>query len=80
VDGFDGLGITVLSIGNLAAGPREATKTDAGERVVPMLPALSEDLMSHRLDYPGAPWAPAFRTRNGTPQWPDNRAPGSSCG
>jgi integrase len=61
---------------DLAAGrvriPREATKTDAGERIVPLLPALREHLTDHRLDYPGGATAPAFPTRNGTAQHPDN--------
>jgi integrase len=52
--------------------PREATKTDAGERVVPLLPALHERIVEHRLDYTGGPGEPAFPTRNGTPQRPDN--------
>ena len=53
--------------------PREATKTDAGERVVPLLPvaARAPDRPPPRL--PGAPaTTPAFPTRNGTPQHPDN--------
>jgi integrase len=61
---------------DLAAGrvriSRETTKTDAGERIVPLLPALRERLTDHRLDYPGPPSAPAFPTRNGTAQHPDN--------
>jgi integrase len=52
--------------------PREATKTDAGERVVPLLPGLRKRILEHRLDYPSGPSAPAFSTRNGTPQRPDN--------
>jgi hypothetical protein len=32
---------------------REVTKTEAGERVVPMLPGLREHLADHRLDYAG---------------------------
>jgi integrase len=39
---------------------------------VPLLPVLAEHLIDHRLDYPGGPTAPAFPTRNGTPQHPDN--------
>jgi len=61
---------------DLAAGrvriSQEATKTDAGERVVPLLPVLREHLTDHRLDYPDAPTASAFPTRNGTRQRPDN--------
>jgi integrase len=52
--------------------PREATKTDAGERVVPFVPALRERLVEHRMNYPGGPADPAFPTRNGTAQRPDN--------
>jgi integrase len=52
--------------------PRSATKTDAGERVVPTVPALRERLAEHRMDYPGGPSQPAFPTRNGTRQQPDN--------
>jgi len=52
--------------------PRSATKTDAGERVVPTVPALRERLAEHRMDYPAGPSQPAFPTRNGTRQQPDN--------
>jgi integrase-like protein len=52
--------------------PRSATKTDAGQRVVPTVPALRERLAEHRMDYPGGPSQPAFPTRNGTRQQPDN--------
>jgi len=52
--------------------PREATKTDAGERVVPLLPTLRELLVEHRMSYPVGPAGPAFPTRNGTAQRPDN--------
>ena len=51
--------------------PRPATKTDAGERVVPTVPALRERLAEHRMDHPGN-GQPAFPTRNGTRQRPDN--------
>jgi len=51
---------------------REATKTDAGEQMVPLLPVLREHLTNHRRDYAGEPTAPAFPTRNGTRQHPDN--------
>jgi integrase len=61
---------------DVAAGrlrvPRGATKTDAGERVIPLLPALWERLTEHRMDYPVPPTSPAFPTRNGTRQNPDN--------
>jgi integrase len=52
--------------------PRSATKTDAGERVVPSVPALRERLAEHRMDYPAGVSQPAFPTRNGTRQQPDN--------
>jgi hypothetical protein len=52
--------------------PREATKSDAGERLVPLLPRLREHLTDHRLDCAHGANAPAFPTRNGTPQRPDN--------
>jgi integrase len=52
--------------------PRSATKTDAGERVVPTVPALRERLAEQRMDYPVGPSQPAFPTRNGTRQHPDN--------
>ena len=61
---------------DVAAGrlrvPRGATKTDAGERVIPIVPALRERLTEHRMDYPVPPASPAFPTRNGTRQNPDN--------
>jgi integrase len=61
---------------DLASGhiriPREATKTDAGRAGVPPLPVLRAHLTDRRLDHPGGPTAPAFPTRNGTPQRPDN--------
>jgi integrase len=47
-------------------------KTEASQRIVPMLPAVRERLLSHRLDYPGLPTAPAFPTRTGGRQHPDN--------
>jgi integrase len=43
--------------------PREATKTDAGERVVPLVPALRERIVEHRMNYPTGPAEPAFPTR-----------------
>lgn len=46
--------------------PRDATKTDAGERVVPLLPGPREGLVEHRATWPYGPRDPAFRTRNGT--------------
>lgn len=46
-------------------------KTDASERVVPMVPALHEILLAARTE-PGAPGGPAYPTRNGTRPHPDN--------
>jgi integrase len=46
-------------------------KTDASERVVPMLPTLHDVLLTHRAEQPTTGQA-AFRTRNGTRQSPDN--------
>ena len=46
-------------------------KTDASERVVPMLPTLHDVLLTHRAEQPTTGEA-AFRTRNGTRQSPDN--------
>jgi integrase-like protein len=52
--------------------PRSATKSDAGERVVPIVPALQSRLTAHRQQYPTGHGQPAFPTRNGTRQHPDN--------
>jgi integrase len=52
--------------------PRSATKSDAGERNVPIVPALQSRLTEHRERYPNGPGQPAFPTRNGTRQNPDN--------
>jgi integrase len=61
---------------DLAAGrlriPRDVTKTDAGERTVPLVPALREHLTDHRLDFPTAGAEPAFPTRNRTRPHHDN--------
>lgn len=61
---------------DLAAGrvriPRSATKTDAGERNVPIVPSLATELSAHRRAFSSAPRHPAFSTRNGTRQRPDN--------
>jgi integrase len=51
---------------------RSATKTDAGERSIPLVPALEERLGDQARRYPGAPGQPAFPTRDGTRQHPDN--------
>jgi integrase len=66
------LGGHVDAAGGRLRIPREATKTDAGERVVPLVPALRERIVEHRLDFPSGPAEPAFSTRNGTAQRPDN--------
>jgi integrase len=46
-------------------------KTAASERAVPMLPALHEILLTHSAERPLRD-APAFATRSGTRQHPDN--------
>ena len=52
--------------------PRSATKSDAGERNIPIVPALRQGLTEHRTEYPSGQGQPAFPTRNGTRQHPDN--------
>ena len=52
--------------------PRSATKSDAGERNVPIVPALERWLIEHRARSPNGPGRPACATRNGTRQNPDN--------
>lgn len=52
--------------------PRSATKSDAGERTVPIVPALHHRLTAHRERYPTGHGQPGFPTRNGTRQHPDN--------
>jgi integrase len=47
-------------------------KTDASERMVPMVPALHETLLVHRADLPEIEEPAAFPTREGTRQSPDN--------
>lgn len=47
-------------------------KTDASERVVPMVPALHEILLAHRAQHEWGPDDPVFATRNGTRNTPDN--------
>jgi integrase len=46
--------------------PRMGTKSDAGVRMVPMLPGLHELLVEHRADRPYGSGEPVFPTRNGT--------------
>ena len=52
--------------------PREVTKTDAGERVIPLLPALRERLGEHRAARPAGLGEPAFPTRTGRRNTPNN--------
>jgi integrase len=47
-------------------------KTDAAERVVPMMPTLHEILLGDRIERGAPTAAPAFPTRKGTRQDPDN--------
>ena len=51
---------------------RDVTKTDAGERVVPMLPAARARLIDHKARRPYGPKDPVYATRNGTPNTPNN--------
>jgi Phage integrase family len=39
---------------------------------VPLVPALRERIVEHRVNYPSGPAEPAFSTRGGTAQRPDN--------
>jgi integrase len=55
--------------GRAARIPR--VKTDAAERVVPMVPRLHDTLLTQRAKQPQRE-GPAFVTRNGTRQHPDN--------
>ena len=56
----------------LATGRAESTRSEAGERNVPIVPALEKRLIEHRERFPNGPGRPAFPTRNGTRQNPDN--------
>jgi integrase len=51
---------------------REVTKTDAGERAIPMLPAACSGFLDHRARRPYGATDPVFATRNGTPNTPHN--------
>ena len=51
---------------------RDITKTDAGERVIPMTPLLREILIAHRASWAFAAHEPVFQTRTGRPQSADN--------
>jgi integrase len=68
--GLDGPHIDLA--GSRVRIPRSATKTDAGERSVPIVPALRRRLVEYSTQSPGRPGRPAFPTRNGTRQRPDN--------
>jgi integrase len=61
---------------DLAAGrlrvPRSVTKTDAGERVLPLLPSLRERLGEHRARYPSGAGQAVFLTRTGRRNTPNN--------
>ena len=52
--------------------PRSATKSDAGERSIPTVPTLHRALTEHGNRYRSGAGQPAFPTRNGTRQNPDN--------
>jgi integrase len=47
-------------------------KTDASERVVPMVPSLREVLVAHRAEFMYEPGQPVFATRSGRRNTPDN--------
>ena len=69
-----GLGAATTSTSPPAgcAIPRETTKTDAGERVIPMLPSLRERLIEPPRSTAVGAGEPAFPTRNGTASTPNN--------
>jgi integrase len=48
------------------------TKSSAGDRWVPLLPALRDALLAYRADYPFGPADPVFGTRNGRRNTPNN--------
>lgn len=52
--------------------PRDITKTPAGDRAVPMLPTVREQVARSVDGAAGGVFGPAFPTRNGTRQHPDN--------
>jgi len=68
--GLDGPHLDIA--GGRVRVPRSATKSDAGERDIPIVPALRQGLTEHRTEYPSGQGEPAFPTRNGTRQHPDN--------
>jgi integrase len=51
---------------------RDITKTDAGVRTIPMVPALRAVLIAHSVERPYGPREHVFPTRNGTRNTPDN--------
>jgi integrase len=48
------------------------TKTSAGDRWVPLLPAARERLIAHKLEFPFGPRDPVFATRNDRRNTPNN--------
>jgi integrase len=68
--GLDGQHVDVP--GGRLRVPREATKTDAGERQIPLLPALRERLGEHRATHAVGLDARAFATRTGRRNTPNN--------
>lgn len=51
---------------------RDITKTEAGVRVIPLLPFVVDALIAHLDQHPQRPGDHLFQTRNGTRQTPDN--------
>jgi integrase len=51
---------------------REITKSDAGVRVIPLVPGLRDVLVAHRAERPYGPADFVFATRTGRPNHPDN--------
>jgi integrase len=58
--------------------PRDATKTDAGERIVPILPALRERIIEHRTRWPYGPAEPIFEPATAPETPPTTCSLGSS--
>jgi hypothetical protein len=56
--------------GQLVRG--QGIKTEAAERVVPMLPALYDLLIEHKAEFGYGPHDPVFATRNGRRNTVDN--------
>src|SRR3954462_6715231 len=59
---------------SVAAGRvrRETTRTDAGERVLPLLPPVPARPIDPRARPPPGPRTPVFATRDGRPNTPNN--------